>query len=273
MKILNILLGLMKHSSRYPCYACEGTSHEHGIWQGSEKLRTWKSIIQHNADWLSKGKGNCTTLKHFFNCENVPLIGTGEDEPVLFSLPPPSLHLFLSVNHILDSLREEWPELFDWLMSLHIVVEQYFGCTLEGNEVAKVLNNLDSLAEKLPSNLQPFVTLLKSFDEVRKSCFSAKELLPDYEEKIDLYCNAVYEVKDKFGMSITPKLHIVMEHVKTWCKKFNAPLGKFSEQECEAVHYQFNALWTERFIVKDIYAPSYLDQLLKAVLTFNEENI
>ena len=45
------------------------------------------------------------------------------------------------------------------------------GHTLEGNECNKVLANLDSLAEVLPSQFSAFMDTLLSFKEVVSSCF------------------------------------------------------------------------------------------------------
>ena len=104
----NIVCGLMTYASRHPCYACEAYKDENGNWIGSDRLRTWKSIIQHCQDWKDPKKGNGKKAKRadFYNCENVPLIGSDDDELVSNFLPPPGLHLSLSLNHILDSLGQ-----------------------------------------------------------------------------------------------------------------------------------------------------------------------
>ena len=137
----------------------------------------------------------------------------------------------------------------------------------------KVLKNSRNLAEKLPEHLRPYATLLECFGKMVESCFSAKELHPDFEAHIDEYCVAVHQVRNLFGMSISPKIHINMDHIKPWCQKFKVPLGKFSEQETESTHYEFHKLWSSRFLVKDPNAPSFLSKLLKAVLAFNERNV
>ena len=58
LKLLNILVGIQNHSSRYPCHLCEGfKDKETGVWFGTDVHRTWASIIQHNTDWLDKSQG------------------------------------------------------------------------------------------------------------------------------------------------------------------------------------------------------------------------
>ena len=103
------------------------------------KTHKLKPIETNNLLNLSILKGNAkhAKLKKFFNCQFTPLIGSADDTPILLSMPPPQLHLLLSVNTILDCLVELWPELKDWIASLHIVYEVYHGFCLEGNECHK----------------------------------------------------------------------------------------------------------------------------------------
>ena len=98
----------MTYASRHPCYACEAFTDDNGNWVNSNVLRTWSSIIGHCKDWKdpTKGKGKKITRKNFMNCENVPLIGSNDDQLVSRYLAPPGLHLFLSLNHIMDSLGQ-----------------------------------------------------------------------------------------------------------------------------------------------------------------------
>ena len=106
LKVYNIVCGLMTYASRHPCYACEAYKDENGNWVGSDVLRTWNSIIKHYMDWMDpeKGKGKESTRKNYYNCVNVLLIGFQDDQLVSHYLAPPGLHLYLSLNHILDSL-------------------------------------------------------------------------------------------------------------------------------------------------------------------------
>ena len=87
------------------------------------------------------------------------------------------------------------------------------------------MKKLDSLSGVIPAHLHEFVTLLRSFKDVVSSCFNAKELLPEYGVHIEDYCRAVEDVHRKHGLSITPKIHICMVHVKEWCDIFGLPLG------------------------------------------------
>ena len=113
---------------------------------------------------------------------------------------------------------------------------------------------------------------MKAFKDVIDSCFTSKELLPDYEAKIDAFSDAVKLVKATHDMTISPKQHIICEHVKPFCRKFNAPLGKFSEHEVESCHYSFEKVW-QRYLVKDYTNPQFAKEFLRAVIAFNSENM
>ena len=161
----------------------------------------------------------------------------------------------------------------DWLSSLHIAVEAYFGGhTLEGNGCNRVLKSLDKLATILPEELSDYPTLMRAFKGVADACFSSKQLLPDYGAKIAAFADAAYLVKQKHEMTISPKQHIIIEHVEPFIDKFKAPLGRFSEHELESAHYAFDKIW-QRTKVNDYKNPQFGKSLLKAVLTFNANNM
>ena len=108
------------------------------------------------------------------------------------------------------------------------------------------------------------------FREVAHSCLTAKELLPNYNEKISEYAESVYVLKEKFKMTISNKMHIIISDVPRFCDKFGISLGKLSEQETEASHYQFSKLWEARYKIKDFENPRFKAQLHKACLDFNQ---
>ena len=122
---------------------------------------------------------------------------------VLEKCPPPALHLKLSLNHILVELTKVWPPLLDWLKSLHIILEPYHGgSTLEGNECNKVLKNLDSLAEVIPSQFSLFFATLMSFRDVISSCFGFV-LDPYFKNVLARFRDNFQLLSSNFGVSIS----------------------------------------------------------------------
>ena len=96
MKMLNLLLGLQSHASKYPCPWCEGTA----PWTTRARLRTLGNIKENQQRWVKSGKGR-DKLQQFKNCEHPPLIEGPLDKTILEIFPPPQLHLYMgATNHI-----------------------------------------------------------------------------------------------------------------------------------------------------------------------------
>lgn len=162
LKVYNLVCGIGTHSSKFPCPFCLTYRDKNGFWVQAEQ-RTWQNIIANNAEWIKNG-GKEKDLMKYFNCAHPPMIGPGTDEPVMWTMPPPSLHLYLSVNHILKSLLSHWEYLVSWLHEvLHVVFAPYHGKTLEGNDVFKVLSNLDRMKEAVPAEFSSYVHCLACF--------------------------------------------------------------------------------------------------------------
>ena len=127
--------------------------------------------------------------------------------------PPPVLHLKLGLNHVLKALLNVWPELRDWLTQLHILFEPYHGETLEGNDVTKVLKNLDKLQEVLPVCFSAFLDFFNDFKKVIDSVFGVS-LDPNYRSVLENLIMSFNKLRSEFGVSETLKLHIVFTHVQ-----------------------------------------------------------
>ena len=67
------------------------------------------------------------------------------------------------------------------------------------------------------------------------------------------------------GVPITPKLHMMADHVIKWVSKHGRALGEEGEQAVEAVHASFDALW-HSFTVKDDESDILLINGRKAIL-------
>ena len=96
---------------------------------------------------------------------------------------------------------------------------------MDGNACARVLELLDDLEPRLEDHLKIYVVALKAFNDVRKSCFG-KELLESFEMDIENFRKAYMDL----GIKITPKAHIIFDHVGDFCKRHGVGLGCWSEQ-------------------------------------------
>ena len=100
LKLCNILLGLMSHSSTHPCCWCDidkSQLHKKG------KLRTVGNLDA--LFWtFYDSRAKLDKAKDYGNVVHPSLIVGDKDTPILLVVPPPELHLLIGpVNHITKS--------------------------------------------------------------------------------------------------------------------------------------------------------------------------
>ena len=264
LKLLNILLGLMSHSSLHPCCWCDSDKY-HLHEKGNQRtLGSLNDLYRNFRDaYVSKDKA-----KDYGNVVNEPLVKGDDNTPVIHVIPPPELHLMLGpVNHMYDELSKIWLESERWLAACNVKKTDYHGGQFEGNDCRTLLNNVRTLEELCPPQFSQFVATFDKFNEVVRSCYGS-ELLYNYDVTIS-------EFKDEFmklDISVTPKVHAVFFHIEEFCSLTKMGLGPWSEQASESVHQEFTKCWN-RYKVKDTDHPLYGQKLLEAVQMFNGLNL
>jgi len=138
---------------------------------------------------------------------------------------------------------------------------------ISGNEVNKLLKNLDALADILPPELNAFYDCLKTFQAAMDGTFGFT-LDPFYEKMYEEFSVTYMTLSKQFGFSITPKVHIMIRHVPEYIKRTGMPIGYFSEQVVEAAHSDFDRFFNA-YRVKDINSPAYSSRFLRAILHYN----
>ena len=148
----------------------------------------------------------------------------------------------------------------DYLKKISLVRKSYQGShSLEGNQSRMFLKKIDCLEEHLKTmpaevvkNGIPYLTTFRTLDKVVASCFGV-DLDPEYSENIKNFKDA-YE---KLGISITPKVHIIFQHVVEFLTRENSNrdqkvgLGHFSEQSFESSHHDIKVLWDMVKVAED----------------------
>ena len=260
LKLANVLCGLQSHASKFPCTWCEATQ----PWSKPCQPRTLGRIRKMVQAYRNSGS-QLKKASDFLNCIHEPLM-SGEDEtPVLSIIPPPELHLMLgAVNKIFEELNKAWGDnKGTTFASRHNICRtDYFGGGYEGNQCKEILKKVDLLAQELPPALQKFAEALRSFDAVRKSCFG-EHLSSTFMSDIELFRSAYM----KLQISVTPKIHAIIDHVPEFCQLKKVGLGKFSEQASESVHSDFQKTW-QRFAVP-LSHEQVAKRLLQAVIKYN----
>ena len=77
----------------------------------------------------------------------------------------------------------------------------------------------------VPRRLWHFIGALQAFNKVRISCFG-QILSPGYKRDIANFEKAY----KKLNISVTNKVHILIDHVPQFCDRVQKGLGFFSEQ-------------------------------------------
>jgi hypothetical protein len=267
LKVANILCGLQSHASKHPCCYCDVAKDE---LHREGTLRTFGSLRQN----FEAFKASQTSVaSNFKNCHEKPLLSQGDDTEVLDVIPPPELHLLLgAVNHLFQGMKRVWDLADSWPESLHIKpAPNHGGHLFNGPACHKLLQNIDQLelmAQRTSSfQVQPFIQAFRDFKKVVHACFGQ-----DLDENFPAFIKEFQETCCSLPITVTPKLHIIFNHIPEFIKRNKKALGIFSEQALESAHCDFQQFWNTRF-KRQISHPEYSDHLLKSVVEYNSKHV
>lgn len=275
LKIINIITGIMAHSSRQPCPYCEAQKSALGTCKGTSRT---KGNIKTN--YLNKKMGGRNTAC----CIYEPLIYGNDDDEILFLCPPPPLHLTLGiVNTIFKGVEKNSPDWADLWVSQANVRHQQKTYGFTGRACHALLKAADCL--ELNSDLLGYAKVsylrkkvrdfnnylfiyqaLKKFNDVYNKCFSFK-LDASFEESIHEFVSSWEDLQ----LPNTSKYHITKHHVPDFCKATGRGLGLHNEQASESVHSDFDVVWQRYKAPKT--AEVYNDRLLNAVIDYNSNHL
>ena len=267
LKLCNILLGLMNHSSLHPCCWCDIDMYN---LDKKGNQRTFASLLDLFFDYFNANVDR-SKAKDFGNVIHTSII---EDDcmdmstPVVFKVPPPELHLLSGPTlHLYDSLDKLWPGVISWLDSINVKKTDNQGGSLEGNDCTKMLKNIEKLENICPDMFRGYVDTFKKFNEVLSSCYG-NDLTKDYKDKLEEFRSSFLAL----NISVTPKVHAVMFHIEEFCEHSGTGLGPYSEQTSESLHHEWKKTRSD-YHVKQTSNPKYSENLLAAVRKFNSLNI
>ena len=144
----------------------------------------------------------------------------------------------------------------------------------EGPCLNKILNNLEKLRPfMMGENLMPFYEAFVAFKAVAKAVFTSNQLAFSWRESLHTLKSCILSLHQGFGMSVTPKLHVLIVHVEQWVDIFGRPLGMEGEQAGEAVHHIWKRLLENLGLPKVKESSAFVDVVLKALLMFNANNV
>ena len=249
----------------------------------------------HWLDWKSEGSVRKDAAL-FFNCVNEPLYFFPHGA-ILDAIPPPQLHLFLGIfNSLFDYvvLFDEWGLCEWWAKLANCVKAEYFGGVFEGNECRRMLNFTIQVKAKVWEIIHArdaveaediriqeedgkrldgarcilkILSCMEAFEAVVDGCFGW-ELYDNFQQIIGAFRASFLALRSELWRpSITPKMHVVFDHVGWWCNKYGRGLGLVSEQALESIHARFAA--SDKHLIKDAYADSWAEKKLRSVCEWN----
>ena len=112
-----------------------------------------------------------------------------------------------------------------------------------------------------------------AFKDVAHTVFSEHDLESNWREKLHHLHSCIIQLNTQFGMSITPKLHILITHVEQWVDIFQRTLGREGEQQGEAVHHLWRRLLESQGEPKVKEGPAFTKFILRSILMFNANSI
>lgn len=262
LKIINMICGLMSSSCTHPCPYCDSKSNILNVGGAPRTLIECKNNYE---KWLKSEKCEKKTAKNFKNCINMPLLPIAEQK-ILYYIPPPELHLLLgAVNTIFDKMLASHQNIaLEWAKKCNVSRKCNQGrhSMFVGNDCKKLLNSIDILDSFKCLEICSYVEVFRKLKSVVEACFSIK-LDPKYKESIENFKKSYLALE----ISVTPKIHIIFEHVVEFCEYYGQGLGYFSEQAMEAVHCDFKATWNNYKISKD--HEDYFTNLLRSTCVYN----
>ena len=191
-KLLNILLGISGHGSKYACIYCEGPK---GLDCG--QLRTFGRIQECYTGFEEAGCDK-KKMKEFGNVVHPPLICAERDQTILETVPPPELHMLMgATNHLLELIRRFLEsrnlegKLWEWcnshgitwrgdspiLYHYYFMIFNFIGYNgtnkLDGNNANRFLYKIQELenCDWFPIELNPVVDVMWAFKEIKDKTF------------------------------------------------------------------------------------------------------
>lgn len=242
LKLINIALGLMGHSSNHPCPYCDASRKE---LINEEIARTLGDIRQSYLNW-TKARQKQKDSKNFKNCTNDTIFEFSDS--MLNVFPPPELHLLLGIVNLFYETLEKvcGAEISEgWARSCNVQRDVLFGGSFNGNSCNKLLKSVSFLCENIPLTHRFLCSLINSFSKVVETCFGT-ELKANAIEALSEFKRLFAIASEKYKIPVTSKIHIIINHVQNFCAAQNAGLGIFSEQASESVHADFKTFWNPR---------------------------
>ena len=145
------------------------------------------------------------------------------------------------------------------------------GC-FEGNECTKILNNikkLEDIIKKTDEELLPFANTISSI-KLLDELVNKSDLDENYDDVIATFSENYTILNIKFNVSITNKVHIVMDHLTEYLKEKQTTLKKTTDQTIECTHSKLDKFLKEHgYFRKNDDSSSFGEKICEGLRAWN----
>ena len=139
-----------------------------------------------------------------------------------------------------------------------------------GNQCRAILRNIKNL--EIPVELNHFENFLVALHKLYITC--NQQFMSHNPKIIDMFRMSWYKLQEKTGISTTPKIHIILDHVEDYFNDVGLTLFKVTDEMVESCHqYLHKRFMKSYFITKDLSNSSHGDRLYRAVRHHNSSAI
>ena len=262
--------------TQYPCAygKCKKPTKDIGWIKGDD--RTIEVNSEDNDKWKNDDCSKRSLLKNYHNVEYPPLLmfkNSKKNKKIINLYPPPPLHL--ERIEALNKFYGELSKLMDlkfFEKEIGIKRSEYHGGQFEGNECKKIMNNLTKLESHLKDDheeLLPFVETMW-FNHLLDELVNKDSLEEEVFEVIKSFENAYMCLKEKFNISITNKVHIIIDHLSDYLKENKTTLRSTTDQTIESTHSKLDKfLRRHGYFRKDPDSSTSGKKLLDGICAWN----
>ena len=142
----------------------------------------------------------------------------------------------------------------------------------EGSGCAAILDKYKAFCPYMEGDYHGFffMVILDAFKKVKDGVFG-NNLVENWEQVIADFKSALDLCVEACDMKITPKFHIIMEHVPQYIKEEGIGLAQDNEAVVEASHHVWQVVWNH-YKVLDKNSPYYPVAGLKTIIRVNSDN-
>jgi hypothetical protein len=277
-------------SSCNPCPLCDIRRTKVGggkaRWVDEEDvcLRALGDQFSNFAGWVMEGeKQSAAATSRWKSVCGEPLLamtqGRSPATLILHIIVPGPLHLYLAVNEVFNHAEKTIcpgiKELFRLVAGVLFHVYQGRIGNYQGPEINKIFRHLDQLEAYFlgGSLMRYYFVTFQAFRDVAQTLFSQGELQLCWREKLYHLRSCLLLLNSRFGMPITPKLHVLIVHIEQWVDVFGRSLGREGEPGGEAVHHVWRRLLETLGEPKEKSGPVFVKFVMKALAKFNSDNV